>query len=153
MSQGSVVSIYLHTGTEGGEPMAPVDSARVVSGGGLLGDRFFQGEGSTAKKRGPDREVTLIEAEAIEAIRHEGKIELGEEESRRNIVTRGIALNHLVDKQFRVGSATLRGIRSASPASTSNRSPGPACSWPSCTGVGSGHGSSRGARSASAIRS
>ncbi len=115
MSRGSVVSIFLHGGTQGGEPMAPVDSARVIIGGGLDGDRFFQGAGSIATKKGPDREVTLIELETIEAIRHEGKIELTAEESRRNIVTRGVALNHLVAREFRVGSATLRGIRLCEP--------------------------------------
>ncbi len=95
--------------------MVPVDSATVVVGGGLAGDRFFQGEGSIAKKKGPDREVTLIEAEAIEAVGREGKVELTPEESRRNIVTRGVALNHLVGREFRVGSATLRGIRLCEP--------------------------------------
>ena len=115
MAQGSVISIFLHAGTEGGEPMAAVDSARVVVGGGLEGDRFFQGEGSAAKKRGPDREVTLIEAEAIEAVGREGKVSLTFEESRRNIVTRGVALNHLIDRDFRVGTAVLRGIRLCEP--------------------------------------
>ncbi len=115
MSRGSVVSIFLHAGTEGGEPMAAVESARVVVGGGLEGDRFFQGEGGRAKKRGPDREVTLIEAEAIEAVGREGKVSLEPEESRRNIVTRGVALNHLVDREFRVGSAILRGLRLCEP--------------------------------------
>ena len=113
--QGSVVSIYLHAGVEGGEPMALVDSARVVVGGGLEGDRFFQGEGSIARKRGVDREVTLIELEAIEAVTREGKVGISAEESRRNIVTRGVALNHLVDREFRVGSARLRGVRLCEP--------------------------------------
>jgi len=115
MTPGSVVSLFLHPGTEPGEPMAAVASARVVVGGGLAGDRFFQGEGSIAKKRGPDREVTLIEAETIEALGREGKVVLGPEESRRNIVTRGIALNHLIGREFRVGSATLRGLRLCEP--------------------------------------
>ncbi len=115
MPQGSVVSIYLHSGPVGGDPMEAVDSARVIRGGGLEGDRFFQGEGSVATKRGPDREVTLIEVEVIEALGREGKAAISAEESRRNIVTKGVALNHLVDREFRVGSARLRGVRLCEP--------------------------------------
>jgi len=115
MSQGFVVSISLHVGTSGGEPMARVDRARAVAGGGLAGDRFFQGAGGTSKQKGADREVTLIEAEAIEAVGREGKVTLDAEESRRNIVTRGVALNHLVGREFRVGTASLRGIRLCEP--------------------------------------
>ena len=115
MPSGSVESIYLHAGPAGGDPMVAVDSARAVVAGGLEGDRFFQGKGSVAQKRGADREVTLIEAETIEAIIREGKVTLTAEASRRNIVTRGVALNHLVNRQFRVGSVVLRGIRLCEP--------------------------------------
>ena len=115
MMAGSIERIFLHAGPSGGDPMLAVDAVRVVVAGGLAGDRFFQGEGSVATKRGPDREVSLIEAEAIEAVSREGKVALGPEQSRRNIVTRGVALNHLVGREFRVGAAVLRGIRLCEP--------------------------------------
>ena len=115
MVSGSVESIYLHTGRTGGEPMEAVESVRAVVAGGLEGDRFWQGPGSIAQKRGSDREVTLIEAETIEAVTREGKVSLSPETSRRNIVTRGVALNHLVNREFRVGSILLRGIRLCEP--------------------------------------
>ena len=72
MMSGLVESIYLHVGQTGGEPMVPVDSARAVLAAGLEGDRFWQGPGSSAKKKGSDREVTLIEAETIEGLRERG---------------------------------------------------------------------------------
>lgn len=115
MMAGSVERIFLHAGPGTGDPMHAVGSARAIAAGGLEGDRFFQGAGSTATKRGPDREVTLIEAEVIEAVTREGKVTLAPEQSRRNIVTRGVALNHLVGREFRVGTATLRGIRLCEP--------------------------------------
>lgn len=115
MMSGLVESIYLHVGQTGGEPMVPVDSARAVLAAGLEGDRFWQGPGSSAKKKGSDREVTLIEAETIEAVNREGKVSIRPDTSRRNIVTRGVALNHLVDREFRVGSVLLRGIRLCEP--------------------------------------
>ena len=115
MMSGTVESIYLHAGQVGGDPMMAVDSARAVLGAGFEGDRFWQGPGSTATKKGPDREVTLIEAETIEAVNREGKVTIQPITSRRNIVTRGVALNHLVNHEFRVGSVVLRGLRLCEP--------------------------------------
>ncbi|MCA1685973.1 MAG: MOSC domain-containing protein, partial [Planctomycetia bacterium] len=76
---------------------------------------FWQEGPLPVGKRGVDREVTLIEAEAIEALKREDGVELDPAESRRNIVTRGVALNHLVDREFRVGGIALRGIRLCEP--------------------------------------
>ncbi len=115
MMSGSVEAIFLHPGSTGGEPMAAVDQASAHLGAGLEGDRFWQGAGSTATKKGPDREVTLIEAETIEAVVLEGKVTITPATSRRNIITRGVALNHLVHREFRVGSTILRGLRLCEP--------------------------------------
>ena len=35
--------------------------------------------------------------------------------SRRNIITQGIALNHLVEQEFRIGDVVLRGTRLCEP--------------------------------------
>ena len=120
MMSGTVESIYLHAGQAGGDPMVAVDSARAVLAAGLEGDRFWQGPGSVAQKRGADREVTLIEAETIDSVNREGKVTIQPDTSRRNIVTRGVALNHLVNREFRVGSVVLRGFASASRANIWN---------------------------------
>ena len=42
-------------------------------------------------------------------------VELDAGRSRRNIVTRGVALNHLVEKEFKIGAVTLRGTRLCEP--------------------------------------
>ena len=110
---GKVEAIYI--GAESQGPMRTVESVRAVAGHGLEGDRFWQENTILANKRKPDREVTLIEAEAIEAIRREDGVELLPSESRRNLVTRGVALNHLVGREFRVGGIALRGIRLCEP--------------------------------------
>jgi len=62
---------------------------------GLEGDRYALKQGTFYKPE-PDFELTLIEAEAIEALRREYDIELAAGEARRNIVTRDVALNQLV---------------------------------------------------------
>jgi MOSC domain-containing protein YiiM len=59
--------------------------------------------------------VTLIEIEAIEGLRRDYKVQLEPGQSRRNIVTRGIPLNHLVEKEFRIGDVVLRGTRLCEP--------------------------------------
>ena len=59
--------------------------------------------------------MTLIEVEAIEALGREYQIALESSLARRNIVTRGVALNHLVEREFRVGAVLLRGTRLCEP--------------------------------------
>ncbi len=69
-----------------------------VTAAGVLGDRY-----------GDSRDLTLIEAEALEGLRADTGIELSHEESRRQVLTRGIRLNDLVDKRFRVGEVECLG--------------------------------------------
>lgn len=95
--------------------MVSVEQVRAVAGQGLEGDRYFTQTGTYSKKPRPDREVTLIEIEAIEALKRDHGIELDPGASRRNIVTRGVPLNHLVGRKFRVGQATLLGQRLCEP--------------------------------------
>ncbi|RMF92896.1 MAG: MOSC domain-containing protein [Nitrospinota bacterium] len=113
MRTGTVVSIHLATTASG--PMTAVQEVRAVAGKGLEGDRYFKQTGTYSHKHGPDREVTLIEMEAIEALQRDYGITLDPGNSRRNIVTKGVALNHLVGQEFRVGEVTLRGIRLCEP--------------------------------------
>jgi len=122
MWQGSVVS--LHVTGSAGAPMESVPSVRAVAGRGLEGDRYFLGTGhySPTPSHG-GREVTLIETEAVEALldgvqNAEGRrlgLKLAPAETRRNIATRGVPLNHLVDREFWVGEVRLRGTRLCEP--------------------------------------
>ena len=109
MLQGNVVSINITA--KGGEPMNSIDEVRAVAGKGLEGDRYFAQAGTFSKTAGSGREVTLIEAEAIEAIERDYGTKIEYKDARRNIVTRGVALNHLVGKEFRVGEVVIRGVR------------------------------------------
>ena len=111
--KGSVAMIQI-TG-RGGEDLFPVETVTAVPGKGLEGDRYFNHAGTYSKKLGPDREVTLIEIEAIEGFERETGATFDARRSRRNIVTRGVPLNHLVGQEFRVGEVRLRGIRLCEP--------------------------------------
>lgn len=106
---GAVVALYRGTIRSG--PLESCAEIRAVAGVGVEGDRFAIGEGVYATKKGPDREITLIEEEAIRGAARDSKFEMSLDAPRRNIVTRGVALNHLVEREFAVGGAVLRGIR------------------------------------------
>ena len=113
MFKGEVVSI--HVASKAGMPLEARAQVVAIAGRGLEGDRYFVGTGYWSKNAGVDREVTLIEIEAIEALSREKKIELAPEAARRNLVTRGVPLNHLVGREFQVGVVRLHGIRLCEP--------------------------------------
>ena len=88
-------------------------AVRAVPNGGLEGDYAFSI--SREGQSDPSREVTLLESEALEALKKEQGIELTFEQSRRNILTHSVPLNHLVGKKFQIGEVVLRGIRLCEP--------------------------------------
>jgi MOSC domain-containing protein YiiM len=110
MSQplGTVVAIQI--APKAGEPLRTVETAHAIPGFGLVGDRYHAKAGAFSKKSGGGRDVTLIELEAIEALARDYQIEVKPTDTRRNIVTRGVALNHLVGREFTVGRVRLRGV-------------------------------------------
>jgi MOSC domain-containing protein YiiM len=69
------------------------------------------GTGTYSKKEHIDRQVTLIEVEVLEALARDRSIDLAPHEHRRNITTRGVPLNHLVRRYFRIGDCVLYGGR------------------------------------------
>jgi MOSC domain-containing protein YiiM len=112
---GEVASIHIADKAEA--PMRSVDRVRAVPGKGLEGDRYFAASGTYSDSPGPSREVTLIESEAIEAMARDNGITIPAGSARRNIVTRGAPLNHLVGKEFDIGPVRLLGIRLCEPCS------------------------------------
>ena len=93
------------------EPINPQQEIRAVAGMGIDGDHQFGGPPFLPKKPHIRAyQITLIEAEAVEALKHEMGLDFPPAQTRRNIVTRGVPLNHLVDKEFTIGEARLRGI-------------------------------------------
>jgi MOSC domain-containing protein YiiM len=113
MINGTVHSIYITA--QFSEPTHAVETVHAVPNLGLEGDRYFGQAGVGKKRSGTGRDITLIEVEAIEAIQRESGIQLSPGEARRNIVTQGVALNHLVGQEFQVGEVRLRGVRLCEP--------------------------------------
>src|SRR5687768_3937103 len=98
---GLVVS--LHIAPHAAAPMQSIATGIAVAGRGLEGDRYFEQTGTYSNLPGTGRELTLIESEAIAALAREYDIQMPPGSARRNIVTRGIALNHLVGETFSIG--------------------------------------------------
>lgn len=95
-----------------------VPRARVVAGRGLEGDRYFAGTGTFWVEGKSGQDLTLIEAEALEGMAAETGIALRAEQAGRNLVTRGVDLNALIGRRFRIGEVECRGDRPCDPCAT-----------------------------------
>jgi MOSC domain-containing protein YiiM len=113
--EGRIVGIYV--APSDGAPMQSRDEVRALAGQGLEGDRYATASGKYSGTRLDDalRAVTLIEREAVRGAAEEYDLALAEAETRRNLVTLGVPLNHLVGKEFRVGGVRLRGVDLSEP--------------------------------------
>jgi MOSC domain-containing protein YiiM len=123
-SRPSVVAIYTASGA--GAPMQFQSEVRAVPGRGLVGDRYFEDNGRFSAGRVPGREITeltLIESEVIQHLRLAWGLDVDEADSRRNLVTHGVALNDLVGSEFEVGQVRLRGASLCEPCVSLVKSP------------------------------
>jgi len=112
MFNGELLAIYV-CGRKRDE-LRSVAEAEAVAGRGLVGDRYFRAGDGTGD-HDPAHEVTLIESEALDGLTREYELALQPNQSRRNLLTRRVPLNHLVGRAFKVGDVVLRGIRLCEP--------------------------------------
>jgi len=110
---GRIEAIHLADAAAG--PMRAVARVRAIAGVGLEGDRYATGNGTYSPDPRTDRHLTLIEAEEIEALAERDGIVLEPGETRRNVTTRGIRLNDLVGRRFRVGGIECEATRLCEP--------------------------------------
>ena len=94
----------IHIGPEEGGPLSSVESVRAFAGKGLEGDRNFRDAGAK-----PGQALTLVEAEQVE------DVGLGLGETRRQLTVRGVPLNDLVGKTFKVGDVECYGVELCEP--------------------------------------
>ena len=92
-------------------PLASVDQVEAIAGHGLAGDHY-------ASKANGKRQVTLIQAEHLEAVaKILGKFDVRAEWVRRNVLVSGINLFALRDRQFLVGDVVFEGSGTCDPCS------------------------------------
>lgn len=105
----------IHIAPESGAAMAGQETVEAVAGRGIRGDRYFYDAGLWNRlddERGTQgaSEITFIEAEVLTAIERDYDVRLDPGAHRRNVTTRDVSLNHLVDVEFGVGEAVCRGV-------------------------------------------
>jgi MOSC domain-containing protein YiiM len=109
---GRVEAIFLSP--DHGQLPAPVERVYARAGRGLKGNRYYWEDGMAP----PGAAVTLIAAEAVEAVASEGDVSVEPAATRRNVLTRGIDVNELVGKRFRIGEVECEGIELCEPCTT-----------------------------------
>jgi len=99
---------HIHIAAMRGGSLQSLTSVEALPGLGLTGDR------NATQHDAESCDITLIEAEAVEALADSG-IRLDPGESRRNLTTRGVPLNELVGKEFWIGEVVARGVELCEP--------------------------------------
>ena len=94
----------IHLGAARAAELSTVESVQAVAGKGLVGDRKFFAHGAE-----PGRALTLVEAEVVE------DVGLPPGGTRRQVTVRGVRLNDLIGKRFRVGAVECYGVELCEP--------------------------------------
>jgi MOSC domain-containing protein YiiM len=99
-------------------PMQAVETVEAVAGAGLTGDRYALTRGTFQKPSDTEpKHVTLIEREALEAALRDHGVAITHLMTRRNLLTAGVPLNHLVGRTFAIGDVVIRGFELCEPCS------------------------------------
>lgn len=114
LQTGLIEAIYVSPSA--GRPASALTAARTLPGRGLDGDRHVTGDG-TFPSGLPGSALTLIEAEVCESF----DPPLGPDDHRRNVLTRGVALNDLVGHEFTLGAVRCMGMRLCEPCTVVQR--------------------------------
>jgi hypothetical protein len=104
---GILAAIVLAPAAEA--PLRSVETAHAIAGRGLQGDRYADGAGTFSPGGGHGRDLTLVAAEVLE------DAGLEPVEARRNLIVRGVDLDALRGRRFRVGAVQCLGQRRCEP--------------------------------------
>jgi MOSC domain-containing protein YiiM len=104
----------IHVAPAAGEPMRSLDRARAMPGAGLEGDRYADGTGHWSPMHRSGDGLTLIDATVVDGL---AARRVPRDGTRRNVVVRGIDLDGLIGRTFRIGDVTCRAIRRCEPCS------------------------------------
>ena len=106
-ARGTVEAIVLAGTAEAA--LSTVATARAIAGRGLEGDRYADGAGTFSAGGGRGHDLTLVAAEVLE------EVGLSAVDARRNLIVRGIDLDALRGRRFRVGEVECLGQRRCEP--------------------------------------
>ena len=122
------------TGTVAGLAVAPaaeadmqlLEVATARAGRGLEGDRYAAGAGTFTPRDSarPGYDLTLMAAEVLDELTAAG-VAVDFAATRRNVLTRGVDVNALVGRTFRIGDVVCEGLRLCEPCVHLDRLSGP----------------------------
>ena len=107
--------VAIHVGADHGGPVEPVPSVRALAGKGLEGDRHFFPDGDAD----PGEALTLVEEEVVD------EVGLPPGGTRRQLTVRGVRLNDLIGRRFRIGDVECYGVEICEPCLTLERNTRP----------------------------
>lgn len=81
-----------------------VETIEVLANKGVIGDRHFD------EFNDPYCQLSLIESENIDYYNSKYGVNIPYVDFRRNIITRGINLNNLIGKKFKIGQVKVEGV-------------------------------------------
>ena len=112
---GYVFKIYTAEAPQG-EPVEQ-QSVDLVAEKGIVGDRYYNEQGTFSKQLEGQRkrEITFVEAEMIDQFNQDQYADLPYGALRRNVITKDIKLNDLVGKVFKIGLIEFKGIELCEP--------------------------------------
>jgi MOSC domain-containing protein YiiM len=106
---------WIHLADREGGPVRAVESVEAIAGVGLVGDRHAVRPEDRDPHDNDVQDVTLVEAEQLEWLADETGIRLEPGATRRNLTTRGVRLNDLVGRRFRIGTVRIQGVELCEP--------------------------------------
>ena len=118
MTVGTIAGIY--SATQKGDLIKGHKRVAVKAGKGIVGDRYYSetGKNRSSYKGEPDWEITLIEAEVVEAFNRSEGHQFHVSDFRRNLVTRDVELNKLVGKRFSINNTLFYGVQLCEPCAS-----------------------------------
>ena len=99
-----MIVVAIHIGEREGGELRSVEAVRATAGKGLEGDRHFHPGGAA-----PGQALTLVEEEVV------ADVGLPSGGTRRQLTVRGVRLNELVGRHFRVGTVLCYGVELCEP--------------------------------------
>ena len=96
----SIVSNICITNSSGNK-MQEINNIKVIASKGIVNDRYFKDNNDK------DTQITLIESENIDHFNEISGTNFVASDFRRNIITKGIRLNNLINKRIKVGKVNM----------------------------------------------
>ena len=104
----SIVSNICITNSSGNK-MQEINNIKVIASKGIVNDRYFKDNNDK------DTQITLIESENIDYFNKISGTNFVASDFRRNIITKGIRLNDLINKRIKVGEVNMLAHRLCDP--------------------------------------